>query len=254
MAKTTLPWGIEDVVRPRGVTYNATPHQWGVVGEWASRTFPTICVHRWSVSLVSRQASTANAGQIVAPLNVSLMGAKIGSISPDGGTEETTVPVTLRVMTPDDWPRVAEILGAGLEEGEATFETRVPEWEDWDRSHLPGLRLVAVDAEGQVVGWVAASPVSRRPVYEGVVEHSIYVDPRTRGGGVGRTLLERFITDSENAGVWTLQSGIFPENTASLALHLGCGFRVVGTRESLARHHGIWRDVVLVERRSPRVR
>ena len=169
-----------------------------------------------------------------------------------GGAD--TGAVTLRAMTPDDWPRVAEILGAGLEEGQATFETRVPEWADWDRSHLPRLRLVAVDAEGQVVGWVAASPVSRRVVYEGVVEHSIYVDAGARGRGVGRKLLEQFITDSENAGVWTVQSAIFPENAASLALHLGCGFRVVGTRQSIARHHGVWRDVVLVERRSPRIR
>ena len=121
-----------------------------------------------------------------------------------------TEAVTLRAMTPDDWPRVAEILAAGLEEGQATFETRVPDWEDWDRSHLPGLRLVAVDADGQVVGWVAASPVSRRVVYEGVVEHSIYVDAGARGRGVGRTLLERFITDSENAGVWTRAGGDIP--------------------------------------------
>ena len=238
---------------PRGVTYKATPHQWGLAGEWASRTFPTICVHRWSVSLVSRQASTARAGHTVAPPNLSLMGPKIGSIHPGRGTTETTVSVTLRAMSPADWPRVAEILAAGLEEGQATFETRVPEWGDWDRSHLPGLRLVAVDSEGGIVGWVAASPVSRRAVYAGVIEHSIYVDAGSRERGVGRMLLERFITDSENAGVWTLQAGIFPENAASLALHLGCGFRVVGTRERIGRHHRVWRDVVLVERRSSRV-
>jgi L-amino acid N-acyltransferase YncA len=156
-------------------------------------------------------------------------------------------------MSPDDWPRVAEILAAGLEEGQATFETRVPEWNDWDQTHLPGLRLVAVDVEGQVVGWVAASPVSRRVVYEGVVEHSIYVDVGFRKRGVGRALLERFIAESERAGVWTVQAGIFPENAASLALHLACGFRVVGTRERIGRHHGVWRDVVLVERRSRRL-
>ncbi len=171
------------------------------------------------------------------------------SSAADGADTEA---VTLRAMTPDDWPRVAEILTTGLEEGQATFETRVPDWEHWDRSHLPGLRLVAVDADGQVVGWVAASPVSRRVVYEGVVEHSIYVDAGARGRGMGKMLLERFIADSENAGVWTVEAVIFPENAASLALHLGCGFRVVGTRQKIARHHGVWRDVVLVERRSPR--
>ncbi|HEX2369729.1 MAG TPA: GNAT family N-acetyltransferase [Acidimicrobiia bacterium] len=170
----------------------------------------------------------------------------------DQSSSADTEAVTLRAMTPDDWPRAAEILTTGLEEGQATFETRVPDWEHWDRSHLPGLRLVAVDADGLVVGWVAASPVSRRVVYEGVVEHSIYVDAGARGRGVGRMLLERFITDSENAGVWTVEAVIFPENAASLALHLGCGFRVVGTRKRIARHHGVWRDVVLVERRSPR--
>jgi L-amino acid N-acyltransferase YncA len=163
------------------------------------------------------------------------------------------VPFTLRAMSPDDWPRVAEILAAGLEEGQATFETRVPEWNAWDQTHLPGLRLVAVDVEEQVVGWVAASPVSRRAVYEGVVEHSIYVDVGFRERGVGRALLEGFIAESERAGVWTVQAGIFPENAASLALHLGCGFRVVGFRERIGRHHGVWRDVVLVERRSARV-
>jgi phosphinothricin acetyltransferase len=157
-------------------------------------------------------------------------------------------------MTPADWPQVAQILSAGLEDGQATFETRVPDWEEWDRSHLPGLRLVAVDSGGRIVGWVAASPVSTRAVYEGVVEHSIYVDAGAQGRGVGKALLQRFIADSESAGVWTVQAGIFPENAASLALHLGCGFRVVGTRERLGRHHGVWRNVVLVERRSKLLR
>ena len=119
----------------------------------------------------------------------------------------------------------------------------------------PGVTVtgVAVDPTGRVLGWVACSAVSDRCTYAGVVEHSVYVHPDARGNGVGRALLDALIASTEAAGIWTIQSGVFPENAASLALHAGCGFRVVGTRERLGRHHGVWRDVVLIERRSPTV-
>jgi L-amino acid N-acyltransferase YncA len=148
---------------------------------------------------------------------------------------------------------VLEIYRLGMDEGNATFEMTVPDWEDFDSAKLPGHRHIAVDSAGRVLGWVAASAVSGRCVYAGVVEHSVYVHPDARGRGVGATLLDALIDSTEAAGIWTIQSGIFPENTASLALHERAGFRVVGTRERIGRHHGAWRDVVLIERRSPAV-
>lgn len=147
---------------------------------------------------------------------------------------------------------VLAIYQAGIDEGNATFETRAPGWQAFSAARLPGHRYVAVDA-GRVVGWVAVSPVSSRPAYAGVVEHSVYVDPDARGKGVGRLLLSALIASTEAAGIWTIQSGIFPENNASLVLHRSAGFRVVGTRERMGQHHGRWRDVVLIERRSPAV-
>ena len=138
----------------------------------------------------------------------------------------------------------------GIRTGNATFETSVPSWEDWDAAHLPGCRLVA-RRDGEVVAWAALAPVSQRPVYAGVAEVSVYVVSRARRLGVGRALLLALIAASEEAGTWTLQGGIFPENEASLALHRACGFRRVGVRERIARLDGVWRDVVLVERRSP---
>jgi L-amino acid N-acyltransferase YncA len=153
-------------------------------------------------------------------------------------------------MTERHAAAVLAIYQAGIDEGNATFEEQAPAWAEFTASRLPGHRYVAVAADG-VVGWVAASAVSSRCVYAGVVEHSVYVDPAARGRGLGRQLLDVLIASTEAAGVWTIQSGIFPENTASLALHRTVGFRVVGTRERLGRHHGRWRDVVLIERRSP---
>lgn len=147
---------------------------------------------------------------------------------------------------------VLAIYQAGIDEGSATFETRAPGWEEFTAARLPGHRFVAITATG-VLGWVAASAVSARPVYRGVVEHSVYVHPAVRGQGVGRALLEALIASTEAAGIWTIQSSIFPENTASVALHVAAGFRVVGTRERIAVHHGRWRDTVLIERRSPLV-
>jgi len=153
-------------------------------------------------------------------------------------------------LRPDDWPAVKAIYAEGMATGHATFETTVPTWEDWDSSHLPDHRFAA-RADGVVIGWVAASPVSGRCVYRGVVEHSVYVAAHAQGCGVGRRLLEALVASTEAAGIWTIQSGIFPENTASLALHQRCGFRRVGIRERLGEHQGHWRDVVMIERRSP---
>jgi phosphinothricin acetyltransferase len=145
---------------------------------------------------------------------------------------------------------VLSIYQAGIETGNATFETQAPGWPAFDAARLPDHRLVAVDDADQVLGWVAVSAVSPRPVYAGVVEHGIYVDPAIAGRGVGVALLNALIASTEAAGVWTIQSGVFPENTASLALHARCGFRVIGVRERVARHHATWRNVILLERRS----
>ncbi|MEU2610203.1 N-acetyltransferase family protein [Micromonospora sp. NPDC007271] len=158
--------------------------------------------------------------------------------------------ITVRPMISDDADRVLAIYQAGLDGGNASFETIAPTWTAFDAAKLPDHRLVAVDADGTVVGWVAVSPTSSRAVYAGVVEHSVYVDPTAQGRGVARLLLDALIASAEAAGIWTIQSGIFPENTASLALHQRAGFRVIGIRERVGRHHGQWRDVVLLEWRS----
>jgi L-amino acid N-acyltransferase YncA len=152
-------------------------------------------------------------------------------------------------MTPGDWADVARIDEEGIQTGNATFEIEVPQWEEWDAGHLEVCRLV-MEEDGVIVGWAALSAVSRRQVYRGVAEHSIYVADSARGRGVGTELLGALVADSEKAGFWTLQTAIFPENEASIALHETNGFRVVGVRERLSRHHGRWRDVVLMERRS----
>ncbi|MFD6026806.1 GNAT family N-acetyltransferase [Streptomyces griseoluteus] len=149
--------------------------------------------------------------------------------------------------------QVLEIYRFGIDEGHATFETTAPSWEEFDATRLRQHRHVALDDSCRVLGWVAAVPVSDRCAYAGVVEHSVYVHPEARGRGVGWSLLRALFGSTEAAGVWTIQSGIFPENTSSLALHQRAGFRVVGTRERIGRHRGVWRDVVLVERRSPLV-
>lgn len=154
-------------------------------------------------------------------------------------------------MRPADWPEVAAIYRDGIEDGQATFETTLPPWEEFDAAHLAHSRLVAED-DG-VIGWAALSPVSRRAVYAGVAEASVYVRRSARGGGTGRALLDALIAASEASGIWTLQASIFPENEASLHLCQGRGFRVVGRRERVARHHGSWRDTLLLERRSDRV-
>jgi L-amino acid N-acyltransferase YncA len=158
--------------------------------------------------------------------------------------------LSLRPMASGDAAAVLAIYQAALDGGDASFETTAPDWAAFDAGRLADHRWVA-EAGGTVLGWVAVTSVSPRPVYAGVVEHSVYVDAAAQGRGVGRALLQRLFTSTEAAGIWTIQSGIFPENEASLALHRSTGFRVIGTRERVGRHHGRWRDVVLVERRSP---
>jgi L-amino acid N-acyltransferase YncA len=158
--------------------------------------------------------------------------------------------VEIQPLRPADWPAVRAIYQAGIATGDATFETAAPTWEAWDAAHLPGHRLLATDGD-RVLGWAALAPVSDRCAYAGVAEDSIYVAPRAQGRGVGRALLDALVASAERAGIWTVQTGIFPENRASVRLHQACGFRVVGVRERIGRLHGRWRDVLLLERRSP---
>jgi phosphinothricin acetyltransferase len=159
----------------------------------------------------------------------------------------------IQKMRPEHWPRVRAIYLEGIETGQATFETEAPEWERWDSSHLSFARLVALADGGSVAGWAALGPVSARKVYAGVAEVSVYVAEEFRGAGLGRALLEALIEESEAGGVWTLQASVFPENAASVRLHLACGFREVGRRERVGRLKGVWRDTVLLERRSEAV-
>jgi L-amino acid N-acyltransferase YncA len=156
----------------------------------------------------------------------------------------------IRPMQPSDWPAVRAIHAQGIATRQATFETEPPSWEEWNAGHLAELRLVAV-RDGRIVGWAALSPASRRACYAGVVEGSVYVAEEARGKGVGTALLRELVTQSDDAGVWTIQTSLFPENVASVALHTRCGFRIVGTRERIARLDGTWRDTVLLERRAP---
>jgi phosphinothricin acetyltransferase len=155
----------------------------------------------------------------------------------------------LGVLLPAHWPAVAEIYRQGIETGDATFETEVPTWEAWDAAHLSPHRFVAV-AGRNIVGWVAASAVSDRCVYAGVVEHSVYVAAGARRQGVGLALIGQLVRSTEQAGIWTVQTGIFPENQAGVRLHEQAGFKVVGRRERLGRLNGVWRDVLFLERRS----
>ena len=158
--------------------------------------------------------------------------------------------LAITAMTAGDWSDVARIYADGIASGNATFETEVPDWERFDRSHLPDHRLMAA-TEGAPVGWAALTPVSGRCVYAGVAEVSVYVAADGRGHGVGAALLAALVASAEAGGLWTLQAGMFPENTASVRLHERAGFRLVGRRERLGRLRGEWRDVLLMERRSP---
>ena len=161
--------------------------------------------------------------------------------------------MTIQPLAEDHWPAVRAIYEQGIATGNATFETQAPEWQAWDRAHLAHSRLVAVDDAGTVLGWAALSPVSSRCVYGGVAELSIYIAAGARGQGVGRQLLQALIADSEAQGIWTLQAGTFEENAASIGLHTQAGFRVIGHRERIGQHHGVWRNTVQMERRSPTV-
>ena len=159
--------------------------------------------------------------------------------------------MTIRGLRPEDWPAVRAIYEQGIRGGDATFETETPSWERWDAAH-PELRLAA-ELDGAIAGWAALSPASSRHCYRGVGDVSVYVAEGARGAGLGRELLDELVARSEQAGYWTLTAGVFPENEASLRLHRACGFREVGVRERLGELHGVWRDVVLLERRSKRV-
>jgi L-amino acid N-acyltransferase YncA/predicted O-methyltransferase YrrM len=161
--------------------------------------------------------------------------------------------VTIRAMTADDWPAVRWIYEAGIASGNATFETRAPSWQAWDRRHLDAHRFVATDSDGTVIGWAALSPVSDRCACSGVADNSVYVAERHQRRGVGTSLLDALIHAAERGGYWTIQTGILPENVASLALHERMGFRIVGRRERLGRLNGTWRDVYHLERRSARI-
>lgn len=158
--------------------------------------------------------------------------------------------ITVEEMKPGDWPAVREIYRAGLDSGQASFETEVPDWEKWNAKYQAPLRLVARDETGEVLGWAALTEISVRRVYAGVREVSVYVAPAARGGGVGEALLRALINASEREGIWMLQSGVFLENQPSIRLHQKCGFRQVGRRERIAKREGIWRDTLLLERRS----
>jgi arsenite methyltransferase len=169
-------------------------------------------------------------------------------------SQQASPSCVIEPMAAADAGAVLAIYQAGLDTGLASFETQAPDWAAFDAARLADHRYVARDrSTGGVLGWVAVSAVSSRCVYAGVVEHSVYVAPDARGGGVGTALLGALIRSTERAGIWTIESGIFPENVASLRLHQSVGFRVVGTRERLGQHHGRWRDVILLERRSPAV-
>ena len=167
----------------------------------------------------------------------------------DSRTRMKTVDCVIESMAPEDWPAVRKIYLEGIATGHATIETEAPPWERWNNDHRPDCRLVAKDGE-HVVGWAAISPVSSRAVYSGVAEVSVYVAEQSRRKGAGRLLLDSLISASESAGVWTLQASILVENEASIALHSACGFRTVGTRERIGRLKGVWRDTLLMERRS----
>jgi L-amino acid N-acyltransferase YncA len=156
----------------------------------------------------------------------------------------------IRPLIAEDWPAIERIYAEGIATGDATFETEPPTWEEFDRTRLSGQRLVAVE-DGEVVGWAALSPTSSRACYAGVVEHSIYVTATARGRGIGKALMRALIAGADEAGLWTIQTSIFPENAPSLALHEAVGFRVVGRRERIAQLDGVWRDTVLIERRRP---
>jgi phosphinothricin acetyltransferase len=158
----------------------------------------------------------------------------------------------ITAMLPEHWPAVKTIYEEGIATGQATFQTSAPSWDEWNSSHLQHSRLVAT-IENQVIGWAALTPVSGRCVYAGVAEVSVYIERGHRGMKIGQKLLQALIESSEQHNIWTLQAGIFPENPASLKIHATCGFRQIGVRERIGQHHGVWRNTILLERRSRKV-
>ncbi len=158
----------------------------------------------------------------------------------------------IKELHPTHWPEVKKIYEEGIATGYATFQTSAPSWEEWDTAHAAKPRLVAVEND-RVLGWAAITPVSGRCVYAGVGEVSVYVGAHARGKGVGKQLLAALISESEKENYWTLQAGVFPENKASLHLHQSIGFRIVGTREKIGKMDGIWRDTVLLEKRTDKL-
>jgi len=159
----------------------------------------------------------------------------------------------IEAMKANDWPAVRSIYLEGIATGQATFETEAPTWDDWEASHHQFGRLVVRETD-RVIGWAALSPVSRRQVYSGIAEVSVYVTGDSRGQGVGRALLDQLISESEQNGIWTLQASVFPENAATIALHKRTGFREVGRRERIGKLNGTWRDTLLLERRSKQIK
>jgi phosphinothricin acetyltransferase len=159
--------------------------------------------------------------------------------------------ITLDIMKPSDWEAVKEIYEEGIATGNATFQQSAPTWDEWNTTHLQHSRIVAKD--NNVLGWAALTPVSGRCVYAGVAEVSVYVSDKARGKGLGKQLLQKLVDESEANNIWTLQAGIFPENIASIKIHEACGFRILGKRERIGKMNGIWRDTVLLERRSETV-
>ena len=157
--------------------------------------------------------------------------------------------LSLNPLRSEHWPEVSRIYAEGIATGNATFEAKVPSWDEWAAAHIADHCFVA-EADGTIVGWIALASVSRRPCYSGVAEVTVYVAEKSRGQGIGSALLERLIASSKAAGIWTLQTSVFPENEPSLALLKRHGFREVGVRERIAQLNGVWRDTVLLERRS----
>ncbi|MES2418984.1 MAG: N-acetyltransferase family protein [Bacteroidota bacterium] len=155
----------------------------------------------------------------------------------------------IRNLLHSDWEQVRDIYEKGIATGNATFQNSAPSWEEWDSSHLNTCRVVG-EIDGKVMGWAALTPVSSRCVYAGVAEVSVYVNPKQSGKGIGLALLDKLIKLSETVGIWTLQAGIFPENLGSLRIHEKAGFRILGIREKIGKQNGVWRDTVLLERRS----
>lgn len=177
-----------------------------------------------------------------------VLAERIGSV-PFNNPNKFVSMTTFGKMQPGDWQQVKKIYEEGISTGNATFQTSAPEWEEWNQSHLTHSRITAA-MNGKIAGWAALTPVSGRCVYAGVAEVSVYISAEARGKGLGKQLLQRLIEESESNNIWTLQAGIFPENTASLKIHEACGFRIIGTRERIGQMNGVWRDTILVERRS----